>query len=365
MGNSTVENYGIKSLIRKNGIASTAATVTLKVGTKTVHPTVVTKQSVAGSAFKLIDYNEMDTPSFLNSSVVVYLSGDFVASSPEATLEIARCAVEKGKLVAISLGSTVSCQFHKQTILQLLQYVDYVFANEDQILTLARETGIKDSDDLEKSTQAISRMPKINSSRRRLVICQNGESSCILAQGYNKIRYFEGTEENTASLDGENVFEAFVGGFLSQIIQGGSLEDGIEVGYRTASVYSANKDAIFKEACLYGKVEIEEEEEEEEDEEDEEEEGEEDEAEDDDDDDDEDDSDAENDSDEEDEDSAEESENEEDDDEPEESDDDVVEESDNEESEEEEEEGDDDEESDADESEEEEESEDDSEEESD
>merc|ERR1712110_535332 len=345
MGNSTVENYGIKSLIRKNGIASTAATETLKVGTKTVHPTVVTKQSVAGSAFKLIDYNEMDTPSFLNSSVVVYLSGDFVASSPEATLEIARCAVEKGKLVAISLGSTVICQFHKQTILQLLQYVDYVFANEDQILTLARETGIKDSDDLEKSTQAISRMPKINSSRRRLVICQNGGSSCILAQGYNKIRYFEGTEENTASLDGENVFEAFVGGFLSQIIQGGSLEDGIEVGYRTASVYSANKDAMFKEACLYGKVEIEEEEE-----------GEEDEAEDDDDDDDEDDSDAENDSDEEDE----------DDDEPEESDDDVVEESDNEESEEEEEEeGDDDEESDADESEEEEESEDDSEEESD
>merc|ERR1712110_797751 len=328
MGNSTVENYGIKSLIKKNGIASTAATVTLKVGTKTVHPTVVTKQSVAGSAFKLIDYNEMDTPSFLNSSVVVYLSGDFVASSPEATLEIARCAVEKGKVVAISLGSTVICQFHKQTILQLLQYVDYVFANEDQILTLARETGIKDSDDLEKSTQAISRMPKINSSRRRLVICQNGESSCILAQGYNKIRYFEGTEENTASLDGENVFEAFVGGFLSQIIQGGSLEDGIEVGYRTASVYSANKDAMFKEACLYGKVEIEEEEEEEE----------EDEAEDDDDDDDEDDSDAENDSDEEDEDSAEE--------------------------EEEEEEGDDDEESDADESEEEEESEDDSEEES-
>merc|ERR1712110_1053305 len=346
MGNSTVENYGIKSLIKKNGIASTAATVTLRVGTKTVHPTVVTKQSVAGSAFKLIDYNEMDTPSFLNSSVVVYLSGDFVASSPEATLEIARCAVEKGKVVAISLGSTVICQFHKQTILQLLQYVDYVFANEDQILTLARETGIKDSDDLEKSTQAISRMPKINSSRRRLVICQNGESSCILAQGYNKIRYFEGTEENTASLDGENVFEAFVGGFLSQIIQGGSLEDGIEVGYRTASVYSANKDAIFKEACLYGKVEIEEEEEEEEDEEDEEEEGEEDEAEDDD--------------------SAEEEEDDEDDDEPEESDDDVVEESENEESEEEEEEeGDDDEESDADESEEEEESEDDSEEESD
>merc|ERR1712110_1112201 len=337
MGNSTVENYGIKSLIKKNGIASTAATVTLKVGTKTVHPTVVTKQSVAGSAFKLIDYNEMDTPSFLNSSVVVYLSGDFVASSPEATLEIARCAVEKGKVVAISLGSTVICQFHKQTILQLLQYVDYVFANEDQILTLARETGIKDSDDLEKSTQAISRMPKINSSRRRLVICQNGESSCILAQGYNKIRYFEGTEENTASLDGENVFEAFVGGFLSQIIQGGSLEDGIEVGYRTASVYSANKDAMFKEACLYGKVEIEEEEEEEEDEEDEEEEGEE----------------SDN------EESEEEEEEEGDDDE--ESDADESEES----EEEEEEEGDDDEESDADESEEEEESEDDSEEESD
>ena len=114
--------------------------------------------------------------------------------------------------------------------------------------------------------QAISRMPKINSSRRRIVVCQNGESSCILAQGYNKVRFFEGTEENKASLDGENVFEAFVGGFLSQVIQGGLIEDGIEVGYRTASVYSLEREAIFEATCDYGKVEEEVEEEDEEEE---------------------------------------------------------------------------------------------------
>ena len=86
---------------------------------------MVTKSSVAGSAFKLLDYNETNTPETLSKAKIIYLTGYFVASSPEASLEICRYAAEKGKIVALSLSATYICQFHKTNLLQILQYVDY------------------------------------------------------------------------------------------------------------------------------------------------------------------------------------------------------------------------------------------------
>merc|ERR1712048_456615 len=127
----------------------------------------------------------------------------------------------------------------------------------------------------EVCSQTIARLPKVNSSRRRMVITQNGENSCLVAQGYNKIRLFMGTDaEQTPSLDGTGIFDAFVGGFLSQIMQGMPLEEAIEIGYRSCSSMSGvSSNSLPEIACDFGKIEIEEEvDEEEEDEEDEEEE---------------------------------------------------------------------------------------------
>merc|ERR1712066_862010 len=225
-------------------------------------------------AFKLLDYNETNTPDMLAKAKIIYLTGYFVASSPEASLEICRYAAEKGKIVALSLSATYICQFHKSTLLQLLQYVDYLFGNEDQVLTFARENNMKDSDNVEISSQTLARLPKVNSSRRRMVITQNGENSCLVAQGYNKIRLFMGTDsEQTPSLDGSGIFDAFVGGFLSQIIQGLPLEEAIEIGYRSCSSMSGvASNSLPDVVCDFGKIEIEQDEEEQEEEEEEDEE---------------------------------------------------------------------------------------------
>merc|ERR1712066_1176065 len=228
-------------------------------------------------AFKLLDYNETNTPDMLAKAKIIYLTGYFVASSPEASLEICRYAAEKGKIVALSLSATYICQFHKANLLQILQYVDYLFGNEDQVLTFARENNMKDSDNVEISSQTLARLPKVNSSRRRMVITQNGENSCLVAQGYNKIRLFMGTDsEQTPSLDGSGIFDAFVGGFLSQIIQGLPLEEAIEIGYRSCSSMSGvASNSLPEVTCDFGKIEIEQDEEDDEEEEDDDDEGEE------------------------------------------------------------------------------------------
>lgn len=175
----------------------------------------------------------------------------------------------------------------------------YLFGNEDQVLTFAREMNMKDSDNIEICNQTLARLPKINSSRRRMVITQNGENSCLVAQGYrddtrnsretksrkfekicihkkleiyylpegfilisvfhNKIRLFIGTSsEQTPSLDGTGIFDAFVGGFLSQIIQGLPLEEAIEIGYRScSSMNGVNSNSLPEVTCDFGKIEIE------------------------------------------------------------------------------------------------------------
>lgn len=256
---SKMGEFGLKALLKKNSIANTAASISLSCDGAEGHPTTVTKSSVAGSAFKLGDYNETNTPEMLEKAKIIYLTGYFIASSPEASLEICRYAAEKGKIVALSLSATYICQFHKATVLQLLQYVDYLFGNEDQVLTFAREMNMKDSDNIEICNQTLARLPKINSSRRRMVITQNGENSCLVAQGYNKIRLFIGTSsEQTPSLDGTGIFDAFVGGFLSQIIQGLPLEEAIEIGYRScSSMNGVNSNSLPEVTCDFGKIEIE------------------------------------------------------------------------------------------------------------
>lgn len=273
---SKMGEFGLKALLKKNSIASTAASISLSCDGAEGHPTTVTKSSVAGSAFKLGDYNETNTPEMLEKAKIIYLTGYFIASSPEASLEICRYAAEKGKIVALSLSATYICQFHKATVLQLLQYVDYLFGNEDQVLTFAREMNMKDSDNIEICNQTLARLPKINSSRRRMVITQNGENSCLVAQGYNKIRLFIGTSsEQTPSLDGTGIFDAFVGGFLSQIIQGLPLEEAIEIGYRScSSMNGVSSNSLPEVTCDFGKIEIEVDADEEDDEDEEDEEGE-------------------------------------------------------------------------------------------
>ena len=104
---------------------------------------VVKKSTLSGSAFKISDFKSTNTPAHLNQSKVVYLSGFFIANSSDTALEIARYANEMGKIVILTLSAPYICQFNKTIILQLMQYVDYLFATEEQLVTFCREVDMR------------------------------------------------------------------------------------------------------------------------------------------------------------------------------------------------------------------------------
>ena len=185
-GNLIIEkilnSYNFNSVLCQNSIASTSATISLASKETAAYPTVVKKSTLSGSAFKMSDFKSTNTPDHLNNSKVIYLSGYFIANSPDTALEIARYANEKGKIVALSLSAPYICQFNKTIILQIMQYVDYLFATEEQLVTFCREVGL--GEDLEVCSSGVARLPKVNSSRRRIVVVQNGDASCLVGQGY-------------------------------------------------------------------------------------------------------------------------------------------------------------------------------------
>eukprot|EP00762_Andalucia_godoyi_P007596 ANDGO_00853.mRNA.1 Adenosine kinase 2 len=177
---------------------------------------------------------------------IFYVTGFFLTVAPEGALSLAQHAAEKNKIFAVNLSAPFVCQFFGQHLEALLPYTDFVFGNENEAAAMATKLGI-DGSDLEKVAVHIAKMPKANASRPRYVIFTQGSKASIVACSSTDAAVTHAVPkiDSEKIVDTNGAGDAFVGGFLSQIAKGKSIEESVNAGHYAAGVIIQRSGCTF------------------------------------------------------------------------------------------------------------------------
>lgn len=122
----------------------------------------------------------------------------------------------------------------KKVLLDSIPYVDFLFGNETEAATFAETEGWA-TKDIGEIALKLSRFPKVNGSRGRTVVITQGSQPTIVAVDGKVRQYPIAKLPSEAIVDTNGAGDAFVGGFLSQIILGKGVEEGARAGNYAAS----------------------------------------------------------------------------------------------------------------------------------
>ncbi|KAL4641094.1 adenosine kinase-like isoform X1 [Arapaima gigas] len=173
---------------------------------------------------------------------IYYIAGFFLTVSPESILKVAKHASEHNKVFALNLSAPFINQFFKKPMMEVMPYVDVLFGNETVSLLFIPQT-----EDIEEIAKKAQSLPKVNKKRQRIVVFTQGKDGTVITKG-DKVTTFPVVEiDQSEIVDTNGAGDAFVGGFLSQLVQEQPLEQCIRAGHYAASVVIRRAGCTFPE----------------------------------------------------------------------------------------------------------------------
>jgi adenosine kinase len=122
---------------------------------------------------------------------------------------------------------------------QLFPYCDFVIGNESEAAAWASAAGLPNKDDIPTIAKSIATLPKSNTSRPRTVIITQGPEPTIVvtATDPDKPKIFPVNRlEDGQIVDTNGAGDAFVGGFLSALVSGRSVEEAVLAGHKLGAM---------------------------------------------------------------------------------------------------------------------------------
>lgn len=169
-----------------------------------------------------------------------YIGGFFFTVSQDSIMEVARHANANNKTLAINLSAPFIPQFFGNGINEVMPFVDLVFGNESEAETYGA-THFNGEKDPATVAKLICALPKANNSKPRVCVITQGSVATIVA-----VAGSNGAEPTVFTVavpaipksdivDTNGAGDAFVGGFISQYVQGKYLSTCCEAGNYAAS----------------------------------------------------------------------------------------------------------------------------------
>ncbi|KAM9847937.1 adenosine kinase-like [Aulostomus maculatus] len=177
---------------------------------------------------------------------VYYIAGFFLTVSLESILKVAKHASENNKLFCLNLSAPFICQFFKDNLMQVMPYVDVLFGNETEAGAFAKEQDFetKDIKEIAKKAQAL---PKVNTKRQRIIVLTQGKDETVVALS-DKVDAFPVLEIDPKDIvDTNGAGDAFVGGFLSELVQEKPVVQCVKAAHYAANVIIRRVGCTFPE----------------------------------------------------------------------------------------------------------------------
>ncbi|XP_067876717.1 adenosine kinase-like isoform X2 [Heterodontus francisci] len=177
---------------------------------------------------------------------VYYIAGFFITVSTESILKVATHVSENNKILGLNLSAPFISQFFKEDLMKIIPYVDILFGNETEAATFAREQGFE-TEDIKEIAKKVQGLPKVNEKRQRIVVFTQGKEDTIVATADNVTVFPVLSIKQDEIVDTNGAGDAFVGGFLSQLVYDQPLEKCIHAGHYAANVIIRRSGCTFPE----------------------------------------------------------------------------------------------------------------------
>ncbi|XP_069741380.1 adenosine kinase-like isoform X2 [Narcine bancroftii] len=172
--------------------------------------------------------------------------GFFITVSTESILKVATHVSENNKILGLNLSAPFISQFFKEDLMKIFPYVDILFGNETEAATFAREQGFE-TEDIKEIAKKVQSLPKENKKRQRIIVFTQGKDDTIVATADHVTAYPVLDIKQDDIVDTNGAGDAFVGGFLSQLLYGHPLEECIRGGHYAANVIIRRSGCTFPE----------------------------------------------------------------------------------------------------------------------
>jgi len=240
--------------------SATSAGVNVKYQIVEDHPTGTCAALITGTNRSLCAYlaaanhftkshlDKADNFALVEKARFYYITGFFLTVSPESLQTVAEYAAKNSRPFVFNLSAPFICEFFTERVVAAMPYVDILFGNETEARAYAKTQNFKgliDPEDVTDIALKIANLEKANSDRKRIVVFTQGSDPVIVVQG-NRVLVYPVTKLPAEKIkDTNGAGDAFVGGFLSQYIQGKHLDTCVEGGIWAAAQVIQNLGCTF------------------------------------------------------------------------------------------------------------------------
>jgi len=192
------------------------------------HRTLVANISAANN-YKEEHLSTPEVWDLVKAAKIYYISGFFLTVSPPSIMKVAKHAAEEGKTFIMNLAAPFICQFFKDPLMACAPYWDIIVGNETEAeaLSASLEFG---TTDLKEIATKLYELPKANADKPRVVVITHGMEPTIIVTEGGATEYPVMALPQDEIVDTNGAGDAFVGGFLSQLVAGKELAQCIAAG---------------------------------------------------------------------------------------------------------------------------------------
>lgn len=200
----------------------------------------------AANSYKKTHLDQEDNWALVERAQFVYIAGFFLTVSPDSILEVAKHCAEKNKYFTMNLSAPFISFAFKEQLMSIMPYVDILFGNENESEALAQalELGTKDRKEI---ALKIAAFPKENKNRARIVIITQGSDPVLLCENGNVTESSIIPIPDKDILDTNGAGDAWVGGFLSELVRGRTVKESLLGGHYAANVIIKRSGCTFPE----------------------------------------------------------------------------------------------------------------------
>lgn len=203
----------------------------------------------AANTFTAAHLESAEAKEAINAAKIFYISGFFLTVSVDSILQIAKHAVDERKIFAMNLSAPFLIQFFGDQMAATMPYTDFVFANESEAATYGENKGY--GSDLSVIALKLAAQPKASGTRPRVVVFTQGSESTIVASEGVVSVYPVPALPKALLKDTNGAGDAFVGGFLSQLVLKKPLAECVRAGHWAAREIIQRSGCSFPKECNF------------------------------------------------------------------------------------------------------------------
>ena len=160
-----------------------------------------------------------------------YSAGFFLTVSVEAYVKVAEQMLAANKTVLLNLSAPFIVDFFTDQLSTAIEYADFLFGNESEAAAFAKKHNL--GEDLKEVALKAAALPKKGGKPRTVIFTQGSKSTIVASEG--KVTEYDVVPlEADKLVDTNGAGDAFVGGFLSELVKGKSIEECVKAGHWAA-----------------------------------------------------------------------------------------------------------------------------------